>query len=805
MINDLFRTYKKIILILLVILCSVVFWFYGCRHQERNQKEVVEWNKTTIKGTNGYCYKFTTTNCRGNVVFGVAGYVAKEKVMPVTLKIEGIDKSFTGIMKVTLPGENGKGIAYQSAVKCKAGESRKIVLNIPQLGNPSTICFEILDSFGVTQISENVSFSNKKQKKTSDSEKESLIGILSSQPEQMAYINNLEIGQQDLTGSVKIISFSAESFPEEEEQFQGLDGMIIDSFDTGRLSEKQISSLKKWMLKSGGRLLIAGGSQQEDSLRGIGKKFGITEKSVSVMNLNISSEDEESKEIALLMSNLEFSKKYSWTSYGTYPEMGYTTQVGTGKLMVLRFSLVNSTFLRWSEKDTVTSDILTYFLEGDGDTESSDTSLWYVKKALYAFMKSQLPNTFYYGVFFIFYILLIVMIAYYYLRKIKKREYIWIVVPMMAMFFSVVVIIRSKGITGGNDSSFSALKIVDSEKEQETVYFLYQSNEGEERSVNLLPLVNTVVPLDYNYRTSVGKNIKTSGEDFTINNTKKGFDIAFEESVPGSSRLLKLCSDINNVSSKKIFSQNIETTYTTFYGDITNVSSNNFSRVVLIRGNQYMILKDVKAGEKVNISAKNVKSWNRFNEENSAFGTENENTVTGNLMEYLQQTYLNTEKSDESLLVVGITNENNFKLFSDNNILKNHVTMMIDHFQLDTVQKDSNILNINTSCIGEKEEGLSIEEDTLDENKTEVTYQFDNREDIVALVRNRDSFHGKIYAYNYQTKKKEQILSSADECLYKENLENYLSENGEMIVTYKLENDSDYGAAPILSLIYKKQ
>ena len=45
MINDLFRTYKKIILLLLVLLCSVVFWFYGCRHQQRSQSEVVEWNK----------------------------------------------------------------------------------------------------------------------------------------------------------------------------------------------------------------------------------------------------------------------------------------------------------------------------------------------------------------------------------------------------------------------------------------------------------------------------------------------------------------------------------------------------------------------------------------------------------------------------------------------------------------------------------------------------------------------------------------------------------------------------------------
>ena len=77
-------------------------------------------NKKIIKGTNGYCYKFKTSNCTGTVTFGAAGYVAKDKEMPVTLDIFAAEKDFTGVMKVTLPGENGKGIAYQSAVKCKS-------------------------------------------------------------------------------------------------------------------------------------------------------------------------------------------------------------------------------------------------------------------------------------------------------------------------------------------------------------------------------------------------------------------------------------------------------------------------------------------------------------------------------------------------------------------------------------------------------------------------------------------------------------------------------------------------------------
>lgn len=804
MINDLFRTYKKIIVLLLVLLCSVVFWFYGCRHQERGQKDVVEWNKKSLKGTNGYCYKFKTKNCTGTVVFGVEGYVSSDKEMPVTLNIRAIEQSFAGVMKITLPGENGKGIAYQSAVKCDAGETEKVVLNVPQLGNPSVICFEIMDSFGVTELSENVSFSDGKNQDTSD-HTENLIGVLSGHSKEMSYLNSVQIPiDESNEESVKIVCYSQNSFPESVEAFQGLDGMIIDSFDTKTLSKNQKSALESWV-KAGGRLLLAGGSQQTDCFAGIRKQFGITQEDIEVSSFYFSDEDDSVQELPVLMSDLKFSDTYEWRSYGDFdPEIGYTASVGNGKVSVLRFSFTNTAFLQWNIRDRASGTIISDFLERDIDTEGSDTSLWYVKKALYAFMKSQLPNTFYYGVFFIFYILLIVTIAYYYLRKIKKREYIWIVVPVLALFFTVGLVVRSRGMKGPSDSAFSALRVTDSEKEQETIYFLYQSDEGEQGNVNLLPSITSVVPMDYNYRTITGKNVKTSGEDFIINNTQKGFDVAFEEGVPGTSWILKLSGSTKSASEKEVFEQNIFTTYTAFYGNITNTSSNNFSRVILIRGNQYAILKNVKAGEKVSVSADTVKCWNRFDEENSAFGTENENTVTGNLMEYLQQTYMNTQKSEEELLVVGITNENDFKLFSDNSILKNHVTMMINHFTLDEKGSGTKILNINTSCLQEKGEGLSIEEDTLDEKKTEVTYIFPKVKEIEALVRNRDNFTGKIYAYNYKTKRNDRILSSADSYIGQEELEDYLSDSGEMLITYKLNDDNEYETAPVLSLIYKE-
>ena len=102
------------------------------------------------------------------------------------------------------------------------------------------------------------------------------------------------------------------------------------------------------------------------------------------------------------------------------------------------------------------------------------------------------------------------------------------------------------------------------------------------------------------------------------------------------------------------------------------------------------------------------------------------------------------------------------------NVLKNHVTVMINHFTLEEETGD-HILNINMSCLKQEGEGLAIEEDTLEENKTEVSYVFD-KEEIEALARNKDNFTGKIYAYNYSTGQRDRILSSTESYITGESL-----------------------------------
>ena len=52
MLNDLFRTYKKIIILVLIVLCMVIFWFYGC-HRQQHGSETTQIELPVVAPYNG--------------------------------------------------------------------------------------------------------------------------------------------------------------------------------------------------------------------------------------------------------------------------------------------------------------------------------------------------------------------------------------------------------------------------------------------------------------------------------------------------------------------------------------------------------------------------------------------------------------------------------------------------------------------------------------------------------------------------------------------------------------------------------
>ena len=120
MLNDLFRTYKKIIILVLIILCMIIFWFYGCHRQQHVSESGQTWEEEELSG-GGSGYHFQTELLSGDVVFGTKGYLPQGRTLPVRVNVASGEQDFTGTLKITLPGADNEGVSYQSAVYCRQG------------------------------------------------------------------------------------------------------------------------------------------------------------------------------------------------------------------------------------------------------------------------------------------------------------------------------------------------------------------------------------------------------------------------------------------------------------------------------------------------------------------------------------------------------------------------------------------------------------------------------------------------------------------------------------------------------------
>ena len=69
MLNDLFRTYKKIIFFVLILLCGIIFWFFGCHRQNNNAVSTEKWEREALSESGGFGYRFQTEDLEGKVIF----------------------------------------------------------------------------------------------------------------------------------------------------------------------------------------------------------------------------------------------------------------------------------------------------------------------------------------------------------------------------------------------------------------------------------------------------------------------------------------------------------------------------------------------------------------------------------------------------------------------------------------------------------------------------------------------------------------------------------------------------------------
>ena len=807
MLSDLFRNYKRIVLLILLLLCAIFFWFFACHDQNVNKKEPTLWEEEAYSDGTGVRYRFSCDGLEGYVTFGAKGVIPPDKTSPVRIQVLSADRSFNGFVGITLPGDDGNGILYQSSFSCKKGQKLDWSTEIPQLGSGSCFSFEIMDSYGTPLLSR-VLVPDWAKKENSN--QILYIGVLSDSARRLSYLDGLMIGDEGAGYLLKLVEYRKEDFPVHSGELLSLSGLLIDDFDTSVLSRDQLDCLEEY-IRFGGDLLIGTGGSGKDTLSGLHDRFGLADGKKKEEVLDFTGVISTASRLNVIQDHVNQEKNAGWSRIAQpRARCAYEKELGEGKIYYTRFSFSEKTFSSWNSAGEASEGLFSYMLEEAGLSLSEDQNMlrmWYLERTLYAFLTSLAPDTFYYGMFFISYIAALILIGYYFLRKIHKRELVWFIVPLMSVGFVVFLVMHSGRLSRPDNNSFSMLRIADDSKRMDECYFLYQNGNGDACQVDFAGDVEKVEPLDYEYRLDIQDipDVDTDKTDYRVSRAGRRCDILFSETIPGTSRILHIETKADRENG---LTAGIQPLPTSFYGTIKNTGTRKYSKIIAIRGRQFVILPGMEGGEELVIDRNQVRCLSNYEEDEFSYASasgDDEESVIANVLMYIEKTWMkDTDQLDETILV-GVTYDINSEIFSGENGLRNQIALDVIHLPDsgdDMTQKGESrvftITNINTSCLRSDEEGMLLH-DTLEESKTKATYQFDRNRELKRLCRNRDSFRGTIRAYNYKTGKDEIILRKWDDILEGKELDPYLSDQNVMILTYILPDGEDLGNTPVLS------
>ncbi len=801
--SGLFRNNRRIIIIVLIIVCGLAVWFYGFHRPKSNTETAQTWEKTELSEENGYGYHFASASFEGDVVFGTKGVLVKDRTLPVVLTMRCEEDSFNGTLKITLPGGDGNGISYQSALNCQKGVTARVVMEIPDLGNVSYFYFEILDSFGTVRYSQQVT--NEQDTETeNENVTELYFGILSGKYGSFDYLDGLTVEKDGEIYEIRTMDLPVSGFPTDERELLSLSGIIIDSFSSENLSQMQLRCLTNWVEEEGGFLFIGTGDDAKNVLSGLASYLNIVPKNTEEVQYQFTDGNANKGSVRLDGATLAFASPQEWKTLSIVsPDGTYSGVFGDGIITIAAFSLADEAFLQWAGRDDVIPLLFQEQLEREAEkTVEEDTGLWYVKRALYAFTDTTQPNSIYYGLFFVIYLAVLFFFSYFLLRRLKKREYIWGVVPLIAILFTVGLVLSQGGRGNENASSFSSVFIHDADEGREDCYLLYQNNDGEEQTVDFSSENYKVRPLDYDYETGDAAGTETITADYTINNAQNGMEIAFGETTPGDTYLIQYSAELSETQRTDCFRADITLDDTAFSGTITNISSWDFEEVILICGRQYQVINGLDAGAAAQVNKDEVRFWSGYDEEHTVFEGSDDMTVTGNLIEYIRQIYLANPDARNVLTMIGITSDNELKLLSGRAEPENQRSIFINSVSTKASKKQT-VYDINTSCLEEEYQDLSLKNDILEKNEVTAVYSFDSEQVVWKMFRNRDGSDGKIYAYNYETGEQDLLFENEDDSMNCSSLEPYVSDMNDMILTFRLPEGTDYGSAPVLSVVLR--
>lgn len=364
---------------------------------------------------------------------------------PINMTIDNKYKDIQGEVEIRVPSSSGKYVSYVKQLSMQKDSQKSITINVPIGGN--RINYKVLIHNGKDIVyQDEIKIDNTANNVTE------FIGILSEDKDSLTYIN-LVPSPKGMSVLTKPIMLNEKNFPEDFLVLKNFSILVVNNFDTTKLSKTQYEVIKQWV-KDGGTLLIGTGSNhaktlgafKDDFIKGsIGK---VTTVNTSKINNLATNGDNNSKvNMDVLDMNIENSKT-NMVDVGV--NLVQSLSIGKGVVGVVAFDLGQSPFVGWNNNSQFAQRLLEIINPklidlNQGMNKGLEQNTYMLRDIMNQFSELGSAKTSNFYIIIFIYILVVAPLSYIVLKKLDKRELMWITVPVIAIIFGFIVFVSGAG------------------------------------------------------------------------------------------------------------------------------------------------------------------------------------------------------------------------------------------------------------------------------------------------------------------------------------------------------------------------
>ena len=353
-------------------------------------------------------------------------------ITPINIKIKNLGEDIQGSVEVVLVKDTDKAISYKKDLSMSKGSEKDITIDV--FTNPNPNYKVVVKNKDSIVYEEDFKFTYKQ---------DPLIGILSDDINSIAYFNkipNMENRNSTLKG--KIIGLNEKNFPEKSEVLDNFSTILIENFDTSKLSPIQYEAIKNWV-NSGGILYIGTGDNYKKTLGIFKDDFlkGNVEKVENISTDKLSkfvTDGKSTDELKLRIANMNLEGKEVLVEDKGNPIIQYINK-GEGKVILAGFSFGLNPVSDFKYNEEILYKTYSNITGSKQAYENKDGIIWSIREVLRGEGIVPKEKQDILKIIFVIYLILVAPVSYIALKKLDKRELMWITVPVTSLVFSLII------------------------------------------------------------------------------------------------------------------------------------------------------------------------------------------------------------------------------------------------------------------------------------------------------------------------------------------------------------------------------